>query len=75
MTDLAEKFDRAVVIGYLGNRDKVLCCSSALWETPANGHMIHRVNGEKGLFVAQSISAVQRSAVGRHGDPDMFTVR
>jgi hypothetical protein len=58
MTDLTEKFDRAVVMRHLGNGDKVLCRSLALWETPANGHMIHRVNGEKGLFVAQSISAV-----------------
>jgi hypothetical protein len=75
MTDLTEKFNRAVVIGHLGDGDKVLCRSSALWEISANRHVIHRVNGEKGLFVAQSISAVQRSAVGRHGDPDMFTVR
>jgi hypothetical protein len=69
MTDLTEKFDRAAVMRHLGNGDKiwdkVLCRSLALWETPANGHMIHRVNGEKGLFVAQSVSAVQRSAVGR----------
>jgi hypothetical protein len=75
MTDLTEKFDRAVVMRHFCNGDKVLYRSFALWETPANGHMVHRVDGEKGFFVAQSVSKVQRSAVGRHRDSSMFTVR
>jgi hypothetical protein len=45
MTDLTEKFDRTVVIDHLGDGDKVLCRSSALWETPANGHGYVRGQG------------------------------